>query len=192
MDTRAPPPTAKASGFNSVVKVLRDMIPAPEFANLVKRLPPATAALVGSPPMPVEWLPVEHYAYVVSTALYTCFDGDELKIVDMGRRAMLIDLKTMYRLFIRILAPTYVLERSSNLWLTYNRNNGTLRAVQTGDASCDVHYQGVLGLYPGFWAYQRGAILAVGQATGYRNVEVKLARGGRLEGNAVFTVTWSS
>ena len=184
-------PVAKVVGFNSVVAVLRDdMLGADRFAAIVGRLPPATANAIRQPPLPVQWIPCERYGDLVSTALVHAFGGDEERLVEMGRRAFLHDLKTVYRVFIKLLAPAFVIERGTKLWLTYNRNNGVLTARRTGDRSAEVTYEKIVAVYPGFWSYQRGCLLAAVQATGFPKATVAVARPGDATGNATFRVDW--
>jgi hypothetical protein len=181
---------AKAAGFNSVVAVLRDsMLGAAAFADVVRKLPAATAAAIETPPLPVQWIPCERYADLVSAVLVHGFGGDEERLVEMGRRAFLHDLKTVYRVFIKLMSPSHVIARASNLWLTYNRGNGALTARALDDRRCEVSYDKIVAVYPGFWAYQRGCLLAAVQATGYTNATVVLSRHDAL-GNAMFTVDW--
>jgi hypothetical protein len=183
-------PATKALGFNSMVKVLREILTPEQYQRFIRRLPNDTAALIAKPPLPLSWIPCRHRADVVTTALTVSFGGDEERLAALGRGALLFDLKTLYKLFIKLLSPQHVMERSASLWLTYNRDNGVVRAVETGPHSCEVHYQEIAVVYPGFWAYQKGAILGVGAATGFSKTDVRLLKGGRNEGQAVFAVAW--
>jgi hypothetical protein len=184
-------PLAKAAGFNSVVAVLRESLGENGFGAVVGRLPPATAEAIRTPPLPVQWIPCERYADLVSTALASGFGGDEERLVEMGRRAFMHDLQTLYRVFIRFLAPGFVIDRASKLWLTYNRNNGALSAHSLGDRCAEVRYEKIVAVYPGFWSYQRGCLLAAVQATGYSKATVVLSRKADAAGNAAFTVDWT-
>ena len=184
-------PLAKAAGFNSVVAVLRDgLLSADAFAAVVRKLPPETAAAIERPPLSVQWIPCARYGDLVSATLEHGFAGDEEQLVEMGRRAFLHDLKTLYRVFIKVLTPAFVIERGSALWLTYNRNNGTLTTRRTGDRTVEVSYEKIVAVYPGFWSYQRGCLLAALQATGYSKGTVVLARPADAKGNALFKVDW--
>jgi hypothetical protein len=170
--------------------VLRDgLLGADAFAGIVRKLPPATAAAIETPPLPVKWIPCERYGDLVSAALLHGFGGDEERLVEMGRRAFLHDLKTLYRVFIKLLSPGYVITRASSLWLTYNRDNGRLTARQLDERSCEITYERIVAVYPGFWSYQRGCLLAAVQATGYPKATVVLSRAD-THGNAVFKADW--
>jgi uncharacterized protein (TIGR02265 family) len=186
----AAPPEAKANGFNTTVRVLQAMLSPAAFARVVEALPPETAELIAHKPLPLAWLPVERYGDLIATALRVGFGGEEERIVDVGRRMIVADLKTLYRMFIKLLSPQYVIERATKLWLTYNRNNGIVTLHEVGAQVCDVHYEDVRGIYPGHWAYQRGVICGIVEAAGYRHVAVKVLRGGRNEHGAVLQVTW--
>jgi hypothetical protein len=184
-------PLAKAAGFNSVVAVLRNgMLDADGFASLVGKLPPATAEAIRKPPLSVQWIPCARYADLVSGALSHSFGGDEERVVELGRRAFLHDLKTIYRVFIKFLSPGFVVERGTKLWLTYNRDNGLLHARKLGDTCAEVSYEKIVAVYPGFWSYQRGCLLAAVQATGYPKATVVLSSPADAEGNAKFTANW--
>lgn len=185
-----PIPEAKASGFNSMVAAARNLLGPEAWDRVVRRLPPSTAALVLTPPLPVTWIPVAQYGEVVSTLLTHGFGGDEKRMVELGRRAFLSDVSTIYRVFIKLMSPQHVIERGTKLWLTYNRNNGSLRAQTTGNRRCDVIYEGVVGVYPGFWSFQRGCLTAAVQATGFTQAQTTLVRGGGRSGDAVFTIEW--
>ncbi len=184
------PPEAKAAGFISTLKAVQALLSPPTFARVVRALPPATAALVEHPPLPLEWIPVERYGDLIAVALREGFGGDEERIVDVGRRAIGGDLKTIYRMFIKLLSAQYVIERATKLWLTYNRNNGIASVRETGKQTCEITYDDVRGIYPGHWSYQRGVIHSIVDATGYKRVAVRVLRGGRMEHSAVMQVTW--
>ena len=183
-------PEAKAAGFVTVTTVLREMLGPDKFAHVVTKLPSPTAALVKTPPLPLQWIPCDRYAELVSTALTHGFGGDEEQLIEMGRRAFFHDLKTLYRLFVRLRSPAWVIERGSKLWLTYNRNNGLLHTKQIGDRQCQVTYEKVCAIYPGFWSYQRGCLLAVVKATGYPNATVAFTSGGNTSGDRTLTIDW--
>jgi uncharacterized protein (TIGR02265 family) len=191
MDANATP-EAKGAGFNTVAAVIRTMLGPKQFESVTRALPPATAALVKQPPLPMQWLSCDRFGDLISISLRHGFNGDEQQLVEVGRKSLVHDLNTLYRMFVKLLSPRYVIDRGAKLWLTYNRNNGTLRAVQTGDHSCDVFYERVACVYPGFWAYQRGCLMAAMEATGYRKATITLVRGGGSGGDAQFTLVWGS
>ena len=100
------------------------------------------------------------------------FGDDERKFEEWGRLAMLVDLRTIYKMFIRFLSPQFVIERGAKLWETYARNQGSVRAVADGPSAAIVTYEGLPPelVSPLFWAYQRGVLLGVMEATGMKQM----------------------
>jgi uncharacterized protein (TIGR02265 family) len=188
---RTGPPEAKASAFNSTVGTLQAMLSPSAFQRVLLRLPRETAQLIEHRPLPLEWIAAERYGDLIGAALDEAFDGDEDRVIDVGRRMIVADLKMIHRMFIKLLSPQHVIDRAPRIWLAYNRNNGFLSVERLGDDSCEVHYQGVRAIYPGHWAYQRGIILGVIEATGYRQVGAQIVRGGRRDHEMVLHTSWA-
>jgi hypothetical protein len=185
-------PESKASGFNGGVAALRKVAGEAAFEHLVIPLLPAeTAALVRKPPLAVAWLPARNFIDLVRAA-DRIFGGDESKLMEWGHQALLGDMKTVYRMFIRLLSPQFVIERGAKLWDTYVRNQGTARATVTGDRSADVRYEGLALelMSPAYWAYQRGALRGIMDATGMKNIQVETIAGAGNNNHAHFRIRW--
>src|SRR3954468_11215451 len=134
-------PETKGSGFLALVNSLRAMLPPDTFERVVRAVPEETAELVRKPPLPVAWVEGRHFFDLLTFAGRVGFGGDDDRLVDVGRRAMQSDLKTVYKMFIKLFSPGFVIERGTRLWQTYSRNSGTLRASAVGDKACDVFYE---------------------------------------------------
>jgi hypothetical protein len=183
---------AKGAGFNSLVAVLRDdFLSAEQLAELLRKLPAETAEAIQTPPLPMAWIPCTRYGDLLSGVLEHSFRGDEERVVELGRRAFLYDLKTLYRVFIKLMSPGFVIDRASRIWQTYNRDNGLLTARKLGDTGCEITYDRIRAVYPGFWAHQRGCLLAAVQATGYPKATAVFSRPDDGQGNAAITVSWA-
>jgi hypothetical protein len=185
-------PESKGSGFTSAIIVLRKMVDADALERVIETLPPDTAELVRRPPLPVAWIPSHHFRLLSQAVTRDLFDGDEKRLEDWGRQAMLVDLRGIYKMFIRFLSAQFVIERGAKLWETYSRNQGTVRARAVGDAAAEVVYDGlpieIVG--PDFWAYQRGVLRGVMEATGYKTITVETVEGAGNTGHACFRVSW--
>lgn len=185
-------PEGKASGFNSAVATLHKLVGTDAFEALVATLPPETIDVIRHPPLPLAWIPTTHFRALVDAAVARPFAGDESRLVEWGRRAVAQDMRTIYKVFIRFLSPRFVIERGARLWDTYQRNFGRVAAEVDGDQACLVRYDGLPLAYisPAFWAYQRGALHGVMDATGMKDVTVELVAGGGATGHARFRVSW--
>jgi hypothetical protein len=184
-------PESKGSGFTSAVTTLKKMLPPETLEQIVSTLTPETAELVRRPPLPVAWIGIGHFPELVRAVRAHGF-SDERKFEEWGRQAMLIDLRTIYKMFIRSLSPQFVIERGAKLWQTYTRNQGNVRATPDGESSALVTYEGLPHqlVSPEFWAYQRGVLLGVMEATGMKQIAVETLGGGATTTGARFRVSW--
>src|SRR5262245_26212488 len=142
-DAEAKLAEGKAQGFNSTVVALRELCSPEQFGQIVSALSPETRALVERPALPLEWLPDRHFTELIATAERLILRGDEAAFEKLGAESLKRDISTVYRVFIRIASPQYVISRAAQIWSTYARNGGTLTATPIGDRSVDVRYEGV-------------------------------------------------
>jgi hypothetical protein len=180
----------KAVGFNSAVRGIRAIAGEESFAQMVKMLPAETAALIERPPLPVSWLSPIHFELLSTHAFKLCFEGREEPLLQAAKKAMKDDLSTLYKVFIRLLSPQYVIERGTKIWDTYNRNNGSLVARQTGDRTAEVRYSGIVTSYPEFWIWQRGCIIGALEQTGLKAPRALLKAGGGRSSEGIIEASW--
>jgi hypothetical protein len=186
-------PQAKATNFNSVATTLRRLLDEVTFRALVSALSRETAALIEQPKLPMTWIPTRQFVELLETAGRVAFAGDEKRVEEMGCQSVGGDMRTVYRVFIRLMSPQFVMQRAAKLWSTYTRNNGTMRAVAVDAHTADVYYEGLnaQAVSPIYWAFQRGAVRAVGEATGIKNVRVETRAGGGRARDCTMRVTWT-
>lgn len=183
---------SKGSGFTSAVTILRKMLPVESLEQVLATLSPETAELVLHPPLPVAWIGMHHFPELVHAVKTHGFGSDERMFEEWGRQAILVDLRTIYKMFIRFLSPQFVIERGAKLWQTYTRNQGNVRADAEGAAAALVTYEGLPHelVSPEFWAYQRGVLLGILEATGMKQIAVETLAGAATANGACFRVSW--
>jgi uncharacterized protein (TIGR02265 family) len=180
----------KSAGLISMLRTLREMVGAPVYDELVAALPPDTRELVRQPPLAMSWIPNHHFDVVVERALAGPFGGDVKKVTDLAQRAMLGDLNSVYRVFIRMLSPEFVLRRAAKIYAQYTRYNGTFTVGKTGPGFAELTIDGVSDPTPAVWAYNEGAIRAVITATGLKEAQVAIIEGGGTSNRCVFRGSW--
>ena len=182
----------KGTGFASATAALREVAGETAFSRMVPLLPPATQALVNRPPLPMTWVEAVRFAELLDVAARELLANDERRAQAAARVAMGNDLRGVYKIFIRLLSPTYVISRGAKMWDTYQRNNGTVRSESVGERAAEVHFVGIspeLSI-PMFWAWQRGVLQAIGEATGIQNVRVDTVSGGGHTNTCVMRASW--
>jgi hypothetical protein len=169
------PPASKGAGFTTVVAVLRESAPEARFEAYLASLPPATAALARTPPMAIAWLPIEHFYALIDRAQRVLLSHDPDGIAEVAYKSIGRDLNVLYRMFVRVSSVEGILSRTARLWDAYNRNHGTIAVTMRSRTSADVTYEGIPTYAPpAFWAFQRGALRAVIEATGVRNARARI------------------
>ena len=172
--TAAAPATMKGSGFNSFIAATKATLSATELAAVTAALPASTAALLHHPPLTVAQVPIADYLAFSEALIEHGFAGDDRRMRDIARIQLRNDLNGIYRLFIRLASPDFIIERAGQVYATYWRNNGHLRAEKIAPTTCHVIYEEVVGAKSYFWQAQCGAIQSALEACGAKNVSVEI------------------
>jgi hypothetical protein len=184
-------PLLKAAGFNSLMRVLHDMVTPAAHARFVALLPEATRALVSSPPLAISWLPLEHSAPVYEVAYESLFARDDEAMLELGRKQLRTDMTGIYRLLLRAATPAFVAGHVGKIYGTYTRDCGTLRVEVHSANELTLLMDGRPFSSRPFCSYMRGSILGVLQLTGVRNLSVRMTQLPTFPARCSFTATWT-
>lgn len=183
-------PMSKATTFTGCAKEIERAVTPARFAELVAALPARTAALVAHPPLPVVWVPSEDVALLIDHAARVLFAGDSAPFFLFGRRNVSASLSTLYRVFLKLASPHYVLERTAQIYAQYARNNGTLTIARQDRTSAEIAWRGTGFGSPAIWAYRRGGIAGALEVAGARNVVLEPTSGGDHENFYLVRARW--
>jgi uncharacterized protein (TIGR02265 family) len=181
---------AKGIAFNSAITVIRQIADANAFTAFVSALPDAERRLIERPPLGVTWIPRAQMTAIFVAASRALFGGDDERFYAVGHKQFHADLNGIYRAFIRVASPQFILARAPKLWTLYARNNGELHVQNQGPRSCDLRVVGVGAPCAAYWQYLRGSYAAGIEATGEKNVVVRFAEGGGDSPDCTMRVTW--
>jgi hypothetical protein len=184
-------PEIKAAGFNSLIAVLRGMVPAPAFESFVAALPRECGDLIREPPLAVSWLPVAHVAPVHQGAFEHLFAREPAKMCELGRLQLRADMSGIYRLAMRVATPAYIAERTSKIYALYARGCGTMRTLVDQPGRLEILVENRPLPSSAFYHYIRGNILGVIELTGVKRVSATILEGGGDSARCLFRVTWS-
>jgi hypothetical protein len=185
-------PHTTLDGFLSTAQALRDKIGEERFIPFLEALPPPTAEMIRRRPRGVKWVPASHFLAVIRIARQDLFAGDLDAVVDVGRRTLVADLGGIYKAFIRLMSPQFIIDRAAQLFESYNRNYGQLRAKATGRGSAEITFTNIPDTCDAYWSYQRGAILACVQMTGVKGGGLTIVEGGGETGQCRMRVEWDA
>ncbi len=187
---------SKGGGVANTIAVMQELMGPARFQQLTDRLPPATQALIKRRVLAVEWIPIADLTPLTEGFFADWCGSDEAKLIEQSRQSCRRDFNTLYRFFLRVLSPAYVLERTAQIFHTYT-DAGTLEITEhrkeNGTETLRLRLQ---GYYPcALYAVTTGAymfeILTLAQA---KDVKVRhsnvVVAGGELSCN--YEVTFQS
>ena len=180
----------KAAGFNSCVAALRRMVDGAAFERFVSSLPEDQQQPILWPHIASAWIPAEIADAVMAAIHAGPLGGSDEKMFELGRQQIKDDMSTIYRFFLRIASPAYVLERATKIWDTYSREAGTLRVVKQRAKEVDIRVDNIFPRRPAFWPYLRGNIYGVLELTNVGELDVKVIDGGGAARFALMRASW--
>jgi hypothetical protein len=186
---RAPPQT-KGTSVAAVIRFVEKEWGTDGLARLAAAVRPVEAAgLVSGQVLAGSWYPFAHFVALLETA-ETLFGGQG----DISRREGMYcadyDLRGVYRVFIKLASPSFLVERAGKVWRQYY-DSGELVVTESGPAAITfelrefaaphrAHCETVLG-----WSQRAAELTGVGKVTGHH--PRCRARG---DANCVFRVSW--
>lgn len=179
-------PKAKASGVITFMEVVRDILGPERLASMLARLEPDTRELWDKPPLPTSWIDDVHVGRILRALAP---DMSDAEFVELGREQMERDMKTTYKVLVKLATPVSLAKRAPTIWSTYTQN-GRMRAELVGDRQLDVWLEDVVDRDENFWTYQRGTITRVFEFTRAKDIQCELVEGGGTSGRARYRLTW--
>lgn len=122
----------KAASCIHTLEMTKETFGQDVLERMKPHLPAASRALLERRLSPVEWLAVSEWQPVNEAILDHLCAGDEQRYIGFFRRVCERDFSTLYKTFLKVLSPTYVLDRTAKLWSTYN-DGGTLTLVRLAE-----------------------------------------------------------
>lgn len=182
---------AKGLAFTSGVNALKSIVDPADFARFVDALPPRTQALIASPPIATAWIPLVHMADVYDVGYRVACRNDLELMTEIGRRSTRANIKGPHKIFVRLLDPSFLMERSTRLWGTYYQNHGHIVVVSREKHRVLTRYVDMaLGSDP-FWASMRGSMLGLGEAMRLHGSSVTIVSGGGSSRDCEFESRWT-
>lgn len=84
-----------------------------------------------------QWVPIEFATRLFELAAPIVHPGKPLPLRLMGRDLARDNMNGVYRVFLRVLSPQFILEQTARLWRTYHRH-GSSHVEQIGPREVDV------------------------------------------------------
>lgn len=165
----------KTKGVNcaNTLAVVRRQLGERGYAALLATLPPATQALLGRTIIAFEMIPLADWIPLIEGAIDSV-GRDEKRTVELSRAWCDADFTGVYRFFVRLGSPTFVLGRAAQLWKTYY-DGGTLEVTRLPDGGAETHAHVMLTHFvpwPAFGALLQGFVEQIISLTGGRSLSL--------------------
>lgn len=129
---------AQTKGANLVntITVVRERLGEQEFNALVEELPPNTRTLLKRRIFAVEWIPLSDWMPFLEAIFVKKCASNELVWRQWARAFCERDFNSVYKMFLKLGSPDFLLDRTARVWSTYN-NTGKLEIVEKGTTGND-------------------------------------------------------
>jgi hypothetical protein len=181
----------KAVSFNNYMETTRALF-APEVVEaILAALPAKTRAELARKPLSTEWLAMEVVDGFNRALVQHGYNGDARRCVEFSRALVGRDLSGVYRVFIKMFSPEFVIARAGLLWNSYFKGNGFCTSVaRKGEKASDVRVQDAVYMPEWLLHAMTGASLASLEATRAVNPRVTLVDHGPTHGH--WLVQWGA
>jgi hypothetical protein len=109
----------KAASPIHALQLARETFGDDALDRMKAHLGPESCALLDRRLSPVEWLDVGAWQPVNEAILDHLCGGDEARFMAFLRTVCERDFNTLYRAFLKVLSPAFVLDRTAKVWRTY-------------------------------------------------------------------------
>jgi hypothetical protein len=180
----------KGLSLRNYPKVLSELRGAEVTARMLSALPEdlhsalESGKVIASSWYPVEWKRAMHRAAREVT-------GEAGLAWIMGAEMTRRDLSGIYRAFMRVVSPRYVLSFGSQIFSTYFRP-GRMRVLENRDGFVRVRFEGCEGFNLDMWQDVLGGCEATLQAAGGKSVRLIIEEGlGRNDAEGQVVASWT-
>jgi hypothetical protein len=184
-------PRAKGVSFRSSQHALAKLRGDDAVARTLDALaePGLAAKLRAHEILPGGWYPLAWYRDLLGSMRRTTGEGPELMRA-LGREGVREDLGGVFRIFLLVVSPQFLLSRAAALWSTYY-DTGKMIVEDKRPGGVTARAVGCTGFDENLWTGTAGGCEAALVAAGARDVKIEVVEGGRDgDDSMVFRGTW--
>jgi hypothetical protein len=123
--------------------------------------------------LPIQWVPIEHFAAIVKAASPVLYPGDSLAQQKLGQAMAKDNLSGIYKVLMRFTSVPYLAEQSSKLWSTYHQQ-GKARSEQLTANAANFILEDYPTAPPVFLDFLTGYVYATLSFAPVKNIKIVL------------------
>jgi hypothetical protein len=171
-------PQIKGVVFRAFMRFLRDGYGEEAVTRVLSLLPPELADKLRADILFTgNWYPLAWYRQMHAAAQEATGAGSELARAK-GHAGVTRDLSGIYKIFLRIVSPEFVIGRSAQLFNLYY-DTGTMEVLDKRNGGARARWRGCVGFDHNIWVDVLGGCEAALTAAGAKNVRLTVVSGGR-------------
>ncbi len=129
----------KGSSVQQTIDFVKEKYPS-RYEEWLGTLPAETKKIMTGLVMPVLWYPLQEGVIIPTMHIGNLFYNDPIKgSHEVGRYSAEKALKGIYKVFVRISTPSFMISRASSIFLSYY-DNAQIQAVEINSKKTELHF----------------------------------------------------
>ncbi len=124
----------KGSAYHSTLKFIEAHFGAGAKERVIARLSDEDRALVGGIMLPIHWYPLEPFPRLLRAMEEELGRGDLSLVTDRGAWAAIHDMKTVHKVLLRLVTPSWLIEKGTRLWPSFH-TSGRWEVTREGQSA---------------------------------------------------------
>ena len=147
-----------------------------QYDDWLNSLPGESKSLMQNKVLPSSWHKIETAIVIPTEKICNLFYGGDLKGAwEMGRYSADVALSGIYKLFVKVGTPQFIISRASNILSTYYRP-GNINIVESNSNSIVVHFSNFIGMHQVIEYRIAGWIERALEISGCSDISLKVSR----------------
>lgn len=110
----------KGSAYLSTLAFIEQHFGADAKARVLARLPEEDRAMLGGLILPIRWYPLAPFPRLLRAMEEELGRGDLTLVTERGTWAAIHDMKTVHKLLLKVLTPSWVVQKAMRLWPSFH------------------------------------------------------------------------
>lgn len=183
-------PAIKGTYYVNGIRAIRELHGDDVLQRVRRHLSPDAQRMIDAPPAASEWISLQTRMEIFTRIIEVELNLAPEQVVAVGRNAYTGSFSTVYKTFIKLFSPDFVVSRARTVWSASMQRCGSITEMSKGDKHVELLYDQMPYMRPWYWHYTRGGLLAIAELTRVKEPSVSIERGGGAANHCVFRIAW--
>ncbi len=165
-------------------EVLAELYGVQSAACIVESLAAETRELWTGMIVATEWYPNRLVVDVQETIVRTAYAGDPTRIRELGIVTAKRDLSGVFKVFLAIVSPQYVVSKTASMWSRYY-DHGKVQITEQKSGYVRGRFTDVKSFSEAFWNEILGSCMGAIEAAGGKSIQAAIVAGGTAKDSSM-------